>query len=415
MFQCVVLTQVGLCELPVGDSRGDVSMFVCKDESASNVRVEAFRPRQHVHERGISHLLVVTQENFVVTLSYDCTVQVHDALNGTGFFAIENPNRCRFTGVAWVSKKQEMLLVDALGYLQIWNVYSEKCMKIERLREGELNGISSIEGSNIVVSAPECIEVWQILREVKFREFKGHSGPVIALALVQKSLGSKSDIVYSASLDNTVRCWNEEMTCFSMLREPRSEISCLCKVPHTNLLFTGLDNGYIHLWNVDSGSTISMKGHTNSVTSMTIAQTRKREFLLSGSFDGRVIIWDITRRKSMNPREEHVLVAGDHEILTVAYNLSNETVLAGGNDHCVHIWELDSLEHRGKLSGHTGSVTCIALDANIIFTGSDDFSIKGWDSQYLFCLFSLQGSISSINSIAFYSISFLTVCLDRAH
>ena len=155
---------------------------------------------------------------------------------------------------------------------------------------------------------------------MKFHEFSGHKGPVIALVLVQKpmshigmamametaiaedndvnqidgaananadnncdgnvetgesGLGTRigtgsEDIIYSASLDNTIRCWNAEMICFAMLREPSSEISAMQHVPSTNLLFTGMDNGQIHLWNVDSGSAIVLKEHTNTVTSMAL-------------------------------------------------------------------------------------------------------------------------------------------------
>ena len=55
-------------------------------------------------------------------------------MNGAAFLTIENEHRCRFTDMAWNSAHQELFLVDELGFVYIWNVYSEKCLKKQRLR-----------------------------------------------------------------------------------------------------------------------------------------------------------------------------------------------------------------------------------------------------------------------------------------
>ncbi len=34
----------------------------------------------------------------------------------------------------------------------------------------------------------------------------------------------------------------------------------------------------------------------------------------------------------------------------------------------------------GIHEGHTEAVTCLALDANFLFSGSEDFSVKVWDT-----------------------------------
>ena len=95
----------------------------------------SLRRRQHrVHTLGITKMLLVPEQNFVVTLSYDNNMRVFDAMNGAAFLTIENEHRCRFTDMAWNSAHQELFLVDELGFVYIWNVYSEKCLKKQRLR-----------------------------------------------------------------------------------------------------------------------------------------------------------------------------------------------------------------------------------------------------------------------------------------
>ncbi|XXQ32732.1 WD domain, G-beta repeat [Plasmodiophora brassicae] len=382
----------------VGDGKGNLSAYQAMGRQQM---LKQCRPKQHLHERGISHVLFVPQENFVVTLSFDNTVQVHDASNGNGFFAVENPNRCRYTGVAWDHARQEMLLVDAIGYLQVWNVYMEKCLKVVRIRRGELHQISVHSDDLIVVGAQECVEVWNVHRQVQSRECQGHTGPIVGLARLQQER-----MLCSASLDNTIRCWSiGSMSCVAVLREAASEIASIAHVPDTNLVLSGLDNGVIHLWNVDTGSTLVLKAHTNMVTCMAIARVprRHRDYLITSGFDGRVIIWDLTNRKTVNPCQDHELQhAGPIlEKLTVAFNPSSGTVLAGGNDCLVHIWDLETYESRGRLQGHTAAVTSLAFDANIVFTGADDGTVRIWDGYYRHCLWTLDDHADSIRCMMF--------------
>jgi hypothetical protein len=66
------------------------------------------------------------------------TLRIHDATTGAPFYAKPNARRCRFTHLAWSLARHELYLVDAAGYLQIWNVYANVCVHTARLREGLL-------------------------------------------------------------------------------------------------------------------------------------------------------------------------------------------------------------------------------------------------------------------------------------
>lgn len=51
----------------------------------------------------------------------------------------------------------------------------------------------------------------------------------------------------------------------------------------TTLNTAGHDSGDIRLWDLDTASNTTLTGHTNSVTSLEIAMTRRNEeFLISG-------------------------------------------------------------------------------------------------------------------------------------
>ena len=246
------------------------------------------RARQVVHRLGITHVLVVQSQNFVITLSFDNSMRVFDAMTGNPFLSVDNPHRCRYTGLDWNEQQQELFLVDASGYLHVWNIYMEKCIKQLRIFQGPLTSIS-VNGrtDNIFVTGENCLERWSITREMKFEEYKGHVGPVIAILSAQVhhkdkkgAKGSNSDQmnnhhssnhehrgarqvssrIYSASIDNTIRGWDPyDMSCIFTLSETRSEISCMIYLEDANVLITGNEDGSVRWWNPASGSTIALR------------------------------------------------------------------------------------------------------------------------------------------------------------
>jgi WD40 repeat protein len=176
--------------------------------------------RSHkIHSLSVSKMLVVHAESLIITLSFDHTVQVHDATSARPpYFGMENPNRCRYLSMDWDSTNQELFLSDELGFVQVWNIYIEKCLKSVKLKDEPISSISLHnpsrgEGSDrstsqnggggpvgsdanpqkLLLGTAEGIEVWTIQRNVKFNEFKGHDGPVIQMLQINStSLGSST-------------------------------------------------------------------------------------------------------------------------------------------------------------------------------------------------------------------------------
>ena len=184
-------------------------------------------------------------------------------------------------------------------------------------------------------------------------------------------------------------------------------------------VITGNDDGTIRLWNPDSGSTISLHGHTNTVTSLDVAVRGSTELLLSAGFDAHVGVWDITKRKNTMPRLEHIFRAHSEEVppsefppatplpssssqtlrflpsalptgcrfaqvLCLISNPMNSTFITGGNDKKLHIYSLGSVTSTSfprlaVLEGHKEPVTCLALDGNFLLSGSEDGVVCVWE------------------------------------
>ena len=144
---------------------------------------------------------------------------------------------------------------------------------------------------------------------------------------------------------------------------------------------TGHDSGRLRLWNADTGSTINFLEHRNAVSCLAVAHNRKGdESVLSGSLDGRVGVWDVLRRKASRPQLLSMFEAHPRaEVLCVLFDASREAIVTGGTDRMLRVWGAVAHELQAEIAAHSDAVTCLALDGNFLFSGSEDNSVAMWD------------------------------------
>lgn len=54
-------------------------------------------------------------------------------------------------------------------------------------------------------------------------------------------------------------------------------------------------------------------------------------------------------------------------------------ILVGGNNRNIQVYSIRNAVREMELVGHTDSVTCMAIDGNLLFTGSDDCTVRQWE------------------------------------
>ena len=154
----------------------------------------------------------------------------------------------------------------------------------------------------------------------------------------------------------------------------------------------------IHVWNVKTGKINQiLAGHTAVISSLVFSPRGK--FLLSGSDDGTVGIWDTTVRHWKLSKK--LLCGGSVYAVASAGNH-----VAVGGTKGAQIWDLVTGHKRKNLGGYWGSVYAVALSSD-----GKWFAVSGQDPTiHLWNLTTLAVSQSS-NSRA-YSVSFLTFSPD---
>ncbi|GMH37101.1 hypothetical protein BSKO_04974 [Bryopsis sp. KO-2023] len=372
---------------------------VARNPTQPNGSSLAFRK---IHDRGISIIKFVPDMDLVFTASYDNCLRVYDNKTSTLKLSWENENNCRFTAILYDRKRGQVITTDMLGYLAIYCLKKETMLATKRLTTKPILSIHHREATDdYVVILEGEIQVWRIERDVGYNVLRGgHTGPVVSLYTCSGGKGlldREQDFrIFSASLDKTLRLWDpHDLGCLRCLTERQSEISCMTFSEKENTLIVGHDDGVIRLWNMDTDTCVQLAQHTNSITALRMAPVgRQEELLLSAGYDGMVCIWDVRKTRGAKPHlvgrirahnpeattSDPLAPACRPEILCLEFDKTRRVIFTGGNDCHIKAWSLTTHHYLGRHVGHKEPISCMAMDANFLFSGSEDRTINVWDA-----------------------------------
>ena len=92
------------------------------------------------------------------------------------------------------------------------------------------------------------------------------------------------------------------------------------------------------------------------------------------------------------------------EVRCITY-YENEKVFSGSLDRRIRVWCADTHEHQATLEGHTGTVECLTLYGNKLFSGAgglDDRTIRVWNADTYEHLATLEGHTGIVRSLTVY-------------
>ncbi|KAH0618753.1 hypothetical protein JD844_018209 [Phrynosoma platyrhinos] len=166
----------------------------------------------------------------------------------------------------------------------------------------------------------------------------------------------------------------------------------LCLDATDELLFSGSKDRSCKMWNLVTGQEIaSLKGHPNNVVSIKYSNHSGLVFTVSTSY---IKVWDIRdsakciRTLTFQPIGKLTGHIGPVMCLTVNRTPGNhDLVITGSKDHYVKMFEI--AEGVGGNVGpthnfeppHYDGIECLAIQGDVLFSGSRDNGIKKWDLE----------------------------------
>ncbi|MBF0628942.1 MAG: caspase family protein [Magnetococcales bacterium] len=278
----------------------------------------------------------------------------------------------------------------------------------------------------------EAAQLWNLTTGQRELDLRGHAGAVQAVAFVPgsgtygysakpgtKQAAHRKGFLVTAGVDGEARLWS--MITGETVRRFRGHagpVNAVAVTPDGQTLFTAGEDGAIKAWKLDDGSPVrTLSGHAGPVKSLLLSRDGKN--LASGGMDGALRIWNPTSGamvQEFSGGEGPVLslswsgdgsrVAAGHEsgavrvhplkggsdlVITapsgatrgVAMRPDNSQIATAGADGVIRLWSLSDGALIKELPGHQKAVQTLTYGDNgrLLLSGSQDQTLRVWKPE----------------------------------
>ena len=365
------------------------------------------------HTSHIYHLVYSPDGSILASAGEDDTIRLWDANTGEELNSISEHTADIF-GLAFTPDGSVLTSGAWDASIRSWNPQTGEHLKtITGHTDVVVSVTFSGDGSILATrSWDKTIRLWDVDTGQLRHTLIGHQDDVDIVVF-----SPDGRTLASGSQDNTVRLWDAITgEHIKTLRGHYSYLISLAFSPDGSILASGSEDDKIRLWNVAEGRYIGgLFEHEAGVE--TLSFSPDGTMLASGSRDDKIIIWDLQTRDVIRTISEH-----EDDVWTVAFSPDGNKLASGGGD-TVSLWDV----HTGELlqtfrrplnvdttvgtpedlDGDTptdlpATATSIVFspDGKVLVSGSNDATIRLWDTTTGEQLSTLDGHTYSITSVA---------------
>ncbi|KAI0842398.1 WD40 repeat-like protein [Hypoxylon sp. FL0890] len=242
---------------------------------------------------------------------------------------------------------------------------------VKRQKPGTSTALSRRDGASgssaLVQSGPRTSNL-----EAPLMELTGHSGEIFSARF-----NPTGDLIASGSMDRSILLWKSSGECenYGVLTGHRGAVLDLQWSRDSEILYSASADMHLASWDLTSGTRIRRYiGHEEIVNTMDISK-RGEEFLVSGSDDGTIGIWDPRTKNAAD------FIETEFPITAVAVSEAGNEIYSGGIDNDIKVWDMRKKAVVYSMLGHNDTVTSLRVspDSQSLLSYSHDSTAKTWD------------------------------------
>ncbi len=161
-------------------------------------------------------------------------------------------------------------------------------------------------------------------------------------------------------------------------------------------LITGGDDKTVRVWDVTTGRQVrAFQGHSTRVLAVTIRSDGRQ--IASAGEDGAIRLWDLS------PGDDHrILTGATGPIWAVAVSPDGKRAAAAGADRTIRVYDPNTGVLEASLTGHKAAITSLAFfpDSNRLVSAGGDRIIRIWDVAARKVVKELSGHESAVLTVA---------------
>lgn len=178
-------------------------------------------------------------------------------------------------------------------------------------------------------------------------------------------------------MDKSIQLWNSHGDCanYGSLNGHKSAILDLHWSRDSQVIFSASADMTIASWNAETGERIRRHtGHEEVINCLDVSK-RGEEFLVSGSDDCSISIWDPRQKLALDYIETQMPVTA------VALAEAGNELYSGAIDNEIKVWDLRMKKTVYTLTGHTDTITSLGVspDSQSLLSFSHDNTLRTWD------------------------------------
>ncbi|UYV75476.1 GNB2L1 [Cordylochernes scorpioides] len=189
---------------------------------------------------------------------------------------------------------------------------------------------TSIDGTHALsASWDKTMRLWDLNTGVSIKRFVGHKNDVTSV-----SMSADSRIIASGSRDKTVKIWNTNGDKKFEFEDHTEWVSAVSFLPNEtrDLVSAGWDK-QVNLWNMYRCRLKSRYvGHRHQVNALTVSPDGN--VCLSGSKDGKILMWDTTEHKCLT------MMDNNESVESLAIN-PTKNFMSSTCGPAIKLWDLD--------------------------------------------------------------------------